>query len=132
VDDFVVVYRGFSLPALELVEAMLRAEGLAPRRRGKASPALLGMGDYSVEQLIEVPREHEPAARALIASSANAPAQTDELEAQALSARPAASGAMADERGGFDRTVIAAIVLVAVAVLLWLNACGGDAGRLLS
>ena len=90
-EDYVVVYRGFDLAGLDLVESMLRAEGFEPRRLGKAQPALLGMGNATLEQLIAVAPEHEAAARALIAASQQAPsdpAQLKALEAQALDAAP--------------------------------------------
>jgi hypothetical protein len=97
---------------------MLRAEGLEPRRLGKASPALLGAGDWAIEQLIEVPRQHEPAARALIAASRpGEDAQSNDLDVQALSAGPApAIGAGRPERG-FSGLIIG--LIVALAALLF-------------
>jgi hypothetical protein len=121
-DDWVVVYRGYSVPALDLVQAMLHAEGFSPRRLGKASPALLGIGNSAVEQLIEVPRAHEQAALALIAASAQGSsdaAQAEELEEQALSAPPEPSSPAAQERGGFSPPMIALIVVVVTLLFLW-------------
>jgi hypothetical protein len=86
--DWVVVYRGFEPAGLDLVESMLRVEGLEPRRLGQtSSPALLGVGEALVQQLVEVPREHVQAARALIAASNTLSpdaAVAEDLEAQAL------------------------------------------------
>jgi len=100
--DWVVVYRGFAPSALDLVESMLRVEGLTPRRLGNAAPAMLGAGEWVVEQLIEVPREHEQAALALIESSrelARDPEFATELEAQALAAAPPAAAARGSAQG---------------------------------
>lgn len=122
--DWVVVYRGFAVPTLDLVQAMLDAEGLEPRRLGKASPALLGVGNSAVEQLIEVPREHEQSALALIAASLgglNETAPSDDLEQQALNA-PSDSAIAGQRPGrGFSAEMIALIVVVAVALFLWLR-----------
>ena len=123
-DDWVVVYRGFALPALDLVEAMLQAEGLEPRRLGKASPSLLGVGDNAIEQLIEVPRAHEQAALALIAASrdgSNDATQADDLAAQALNAPAEPSSDAADaKRGSLNAKTIALIVVVIVLLFLWM------------
>lgn len=123
-DDWAVVYRGFSVTVLELVQAMLHAEGLEPRRLGKANPALLGVGNFAVEQLIAVPREHEQEALALIAETLRAStdaAQAEELETQALSAPTALRTATGSGRGGFSAPMIALIVGLAVLLYLWLR-----------
>lgn len=125
-DDWVVVYRGFAVSALDMVQTMLSAEGLEPRRLGNASPALMGVGDWAVEQLIEVPRGHEQAARALIAASPPAsgedPQQSADLEAEALSAgRAPANVAAQPERGGFSALIIALIVAVTVVLFFVLR-----------
>jgi hypothetical protein len=124
VDDWVVVYRGFAVPTLDLVQTMLQAEGLEPRRLGKATPALLGVGSFAVEQLIEVPRQHEETARALIAASLQAPtdaAQSEELEAQALSMPAEPSDSEEAKRRGFSAQTIALIVVVAIVLYFWLS-----------
>lgn len=93
-DDYVIVYRGFDVTGLDMVESMLRAEGLEPQRLGKAQPALLGVGNAAVEQLIAVAPEHADAAISLIGASQRVPngqLELAELEAQALSAEPARS-----------------------------------------
>jgi hypothetical protein len=123
-DDWAVVYRGFSVPALDIVQAMLQAEGLEPRRLGKASPAMLGAGNFAVEQLIEVPREHEQVALALIADALRGStdaARSEELETQALSAPPASASPAVAGQGGFSARVIAVIVVVAVVLYLLLR-----------
>lgn len=112
------------MPALDLVQAMLHAEGLEPRRLGKASPALLGLGNSAVEQLIEVPREHEQAALALIAASLQGSpdaAQSEDLEKQALSAPMEPSNRTVPERGGFSAQMIALIVVVIILLFLWMR-----------
>jgi len=123
-DAWVVVYRGFAVPALDLVQAMLEAEGLEPRRLGKANPAMLGIGNSAVEQLIEVRREHEQAAVALIAASLQGSAdaaQSEELEQQALNAPMEPSNRGVPERGGFSAQMIALIVAAFVLLFLWLR-----------
>jgi hypothetical protein len=120
-NDWVVVYRGFAVPALDLVQAMLHAEGLEPRRLGNASPALLGVGNFAVEQLIEVPRKHEQAALALIAASGPTDeGQSDELENEALNAKTPANASV-PPRAGFDAQTIALIVVAAILLYLWLQ-----------
>jgi hypothetical protein len=122
-DEWVVVYRGLAVPALDLVQAMLHAEGLEPRRLGKASPALLGIGNFAVEQLIEVPRKHEQAALALIAASLLPPtdeAQSEALENEALNATTPANTAV-PTRAGFNEQTIALIVVAAILLYLWLR-----------
>ena len=88
-ENYVVVYRGFDLSALDLVESMLQAEGITPRRQGKTVPSMLGLGNAALEQLIAVAPERAAEARALIAASDHAQPQSevDDLEAQALGAR---------------------------------------------
>ncbi len=124
-DDWVIVYRGFSVPALDLAETMLRAEGLEPRRLGQARPSLLGVGDSAIEQLIEVPREHEQAARDLIAASLQTSGdakQADELEAQALNAAPEPPGDAADAKGGgFDAKTLALFIGLGLLLYFWLR-----------
>jgi hypothetical protein len=123
-DDWAVVYRGFAVPTLDLVQAMLDAEGLEPRRLGKANPALLGIGNSAVEQLIEVPREHEQAALALIADSLRGPAdgaQSEELEKEALNAPIEPPHRTVLERGGFSAPTIALIVVAVILFVLWMR-----------
>lgn len=86
----VVVYRSTDPVALDLVEDMLRVEGLSPQRLGRANPALLGAGAYAIEQLIAVPDRHADEARALIEARGAGPRPEDvaDLEQQALRARP--------------------------------------------
>jgi PleD family two-component response regulator len=123
-DDWVVVYRGFAVPALDLVQAMLDAEGFEPRRLGRANPALLGVGNAAVEQLIEVRREHENAAVALITASLQASpdaAQSEKLEQQALSAPIEPSSRSVADRGGFSPQIIALIVAAFILLFLWLR-----------
>ena len=86
----VVVYRGLEANALNMVEAMLDAEGMQPHRLGRANPALAGIGMHALEQRISVPAEHGEAARALIEQSeqvADAD-QAAKLEQQAVDAEP--------------------------------------------
>ena len=113
------------MPALDLVEAMLRAEGLEPRRLGNASPSLLGVGDWAIEQLIEVPSEREQAALALIAASLQASSdatQADDLETQALNApREPPNDAAGAERGDLNVKTIVLIVAVALLLFLWMR-----------
>jgi hypothetical protein len=124
-EDWVVVYRGFAVPALDLVEAMLQSEGLEPRRLGKASPSLLGVGDWAIEQLIEVPREHEQAALALVAASLQVSSdatQADDLETQALNApREPPNDAADAKRGGLNVKTIMLIVVVAILLFFWMR-----------
>lgn len=123
-DDWVVVYRGFAVPALDLVQAMLHAEGLEPRRLGKASPALLGIGNFAVEQLIEVSREHEQAALALLAASVQGSTDTErseELETQALNAPTDSPSPAVPERAGFTAPMIVLIVVVAILLFFWMR-----------
>lgn len=123
--DFVVVYRGFETATLDLVEAMLRAEGLGPRRLGRANPALAGVGNSAVEQLIEVPREHEQPARALIAAVQEAPATPDQLadlEAQAMSAEGREGDALDQtDTSGPDLRLMVLLVIAAILVFVALR-----------
>jgi len=122
-DDWVVIYRGGSVAALDLLEAMLTAEGFEPRRLGRASPALLGTGESAVVQMITVRAQHAAAARALLEASSVAsqdPGDIADLEEQAMRARP-----LADTRGVVpDGPSIGTAVLLVLAVLLgylWLR-----------
>jgi hypothetical protein len=123
-EDWVVVYRGFAAPTLDMMQGMLEAEGLQPRRVGNASPALAGIGEAAIEQCIEVAPEHAQAARALIAASelpASDPTQADELEAQALNAPRETSTTSEADRGGFSVPVIALIVATLLVLFLLLR-----------
>jgi hypothetical protein len=115
--DYVVVYRGFDPAGLDLVESMLRAEGLEPRRLGKAQAALLGIGNAALEQLIAVAPEHESAALALIAASqqASEPGQLEALEAQALQARVPPDDVAVE--GPSSQTVRLVLLLAAIVVV---------------
>jgi hypothetical protein len=64
-----VVYRGYDPVELDLIEAQLRAAGVPYVRLGRGNAALLGVGNYIVEQLIEVGAEHADEARALISAA---------------------------------------------------------------
>jgi len=122
-DDWVVVYRGHAMSALDLVEAMLAAEGLEPRRLGRASPALLGAGEMAIEQLIEVRAENVEAARALVVASESAssdPHAIEELEAEALRAELPRE----PERAASTGPSVWSMALIAVALVLaylWLR-----------
>jgi hypothetical protein len=121
-DDWVVVYRGFAVPMLDLVQGMLHAEGLEPRRLGTASPAQLGVGNFAVEQLIEVPRKHEQTALMLIAASASVDAsQSDELEKQALNAPKEPPSPVGSGRSDLGAQVIVLTVVVAIILFFWLR-----------
>ena len=116
-EDWIVVYRSGSAAALDLVEAMLTAEGLQPRRLGRASPALLGAGESAVAQLIEVPAAHAEVARALVAASESAdndPKASAELEDEALRAR----AALDPGPGAVEGPSIWTVALIAVALFL--------------
>jgi len=75
-----IVYRGYDPVELELIEAQLRAADVPYVRLGRGNAAMLGVGNYIVEQLIEVAAEHVDEARALV-SAARAADEADELEA---------------------------------------------------
>lgn len=86
--ESVVVYRGFDLITLQLVETRLRLEGFEPQRLGRVDPALLGAGGAAFEQAIAVPEAQAQAASALIAelqATAADPETDAELEALAVS-----------------------------------------------
>ncbi|HMI90462.1 MAG TPA: DUF2007 domain-containing protein [Polyangiales bacterium] len=72
-----IVYRGYDPVELEMVEAQLRAADVPYVRLGRGNAAMLGVGNYIMEQLIEVPAEHVDEARALVSA---ARADDDELD----------------------------------------------------
>lgn len=115
--QYVTVYRGLQQTAVEMLEAMLDAEGLRPRRQGRTNAALVGVGMYAMEQLIEVPAEHAERARELIAAFEQAPgdAQASALEEEALRAAPVTSASAPLDA----RPILRALALVAAVVALW-------------
>jgi hypothetical protein len=64
-----IVYRGYDPVEVELIEAQLRAAAVPYVRLGRGNAAMLGVGNYIVEQLIEVAAEHVDEARALVAAA---------------------------------------------------------------
>ena len=64
-----IVYRGYDPVELELIESQLRAADLPYVRLGRGNAAMIGVGAYIVEQMIEVPLECFDEARALVASA---------------------------------------------------------------
>jgi hypothetical protein len=64
-----IVYRGYDPVELELIETQLRAAEVPYVRVGRGNAAMLGVGNYIVEQLLEVPVDRYDEARALIAAA---------------------------------------------------------------
>lgn len=111
--DPVVVYRGFDVITLQLVETRLRLEGFEARRLGRVDPALLGAGGSAFEQAITVPEAQAEAASALIAelqATAADPATGAALEALAVSTPEVKVRPATDHRPLLGHFVVFAVV----------------------
>lgn len=129
----VVVYRGTDVTTLDLLEGLLRVEGLQPTRLGRADPALLGAGIGVVEQRIAVPPAHAARAEALIAGACRPlrdVAADARLEALALreplpadAMPPGAMSELGGEAGDAPRALrtLGLLMLAAVALLILLR-----------
>ena len=78
--SYEIVYRGYDPVDLELVEAQLRAAAVPYVRLGRGNAAMLGVGNYIVEQLIEVAAEHVDEARALVSAARGDDDEADDAE----------------------------------------------------
>jgi hypothetical protein len=122
---FVTVYRGLHGTTVDMVESMLASEGLEPRRLGRSQAALVGVGMYAVEQLIEVPKAHAERATTLIAALEQQASDVD--EAQLEQAALAASMPEDASEAGAARSLIPFLMLMlAIAALAVM---GGLLGR---
>jgi ferric-dicitrate binding protein FerR (iron transport regulator) len=120
-DDWVVVYRGTSVAELDMVQDMLRTEGLEPRRRGRANPSLAGAGESAMEQMIVVAPEHADAATELVAASQRVDSQAAAaLEAEAMQTEPVREKGRT-LRGPGGGTLLAIIAIVLFGIYLWLS-----------
>jgi hypothetical protein len=90
-----IVYRGYDPVELELIETQLRAADMPYVRIGRGTAAMLGVGNYIVEQLIEVPIECFDEARALVAAARGDDALADSEDSDEL----ALAGGESDEPG---------------------------------
>lgn len=91
-----IVYRGYDPVEVELIETQLRAADLPYVRVGRGNAAMLGVGNYIVEQLIEVPIHCFDEARALVAAARGDDACEDsdeESEETGSASPPRARGA---------------------------------------
>jgi hypothetical protein len=68
-NDFTLVHTGFDPLEAGMLARLLEAEGIACRQLGSQHPAAFGVGEFAVEQRLEVPRADAARARELIAAS---------------------------------------------------------------
>ena len=120
--EWIVVYRGVSASTVDVVEAMLQAQGLTPHRQGRTSPALAGVGMHAMEQRISVEAAEVDRARELLEEFDKEldDEALSQLESEALDAEPVAQVDPSEHSLGRSDVMFAVAVLAALAAVIWL------------
>jgi len=121
--QWVVVYRGLNASTVDVVEAMLHAQGLTPHRQGRTSPALAGVGMHAMEQRISVQAEEADRARELLDAFDGEldEGALEQLETEALGAEPVPQPGSLEGASSLTYFTFGVVVLAILAAALWLS-----------
>jgi len=73
--EFTLVYKGFDPTEAGMLARLLEAEGIECRQLGSQHPAALGVGEFALEQRLEVADHDAARARELLAAAGAEPQQ---------------------------------------------------------
>lgn len=121
--QWVVVYRGLSAGTVDVVEAMLRAQGLTPHRQGRGSPALAGVGMHALEQRISVRAEEADRAQELLEAFDDEldDDALEKLETEALGAAPVPQPGSFESASRLTYVTLVVAMLATLATAIWLS-----------